>query len=348
MKKNTAYRPVKGSRQYDFFGGFSSLWLSDDHLLLVRRNNWKEFYRKFYFRDIQALILAETKQRRNHSVIFLLMILFFLVLAGMSQEIGRIIHLSIAFATLLVLLIDWFKGPTCTARIITAVQTTSLPYKRLPPAERLQKELNTAVEKVQGHFDTEHGERLDCRLQEISTADKQRSTAADRAKQTAGSEEFTLSFDNPFDNRFHLISFFLFLLLAGISVLSLGGRGQLLYTLETLLFAITLITIIIALYHQSRSGIRGMTANLTWVAAIWLVLAAVANFGLIFEAMTQEEAVRAMLNKEYGVWMLLGQVQPADSLYLRVLLIARTIGFTLLGSTGLWFSSKAGKAQSDG
>jgi hypothetical protein len=46
--------------------------------------------------------------------------------------------------------------------------------------------------------------------------------------------------------------------------------------------------------------------------------------------------------------MLLGQVQPADSLYLRVLLIVRTIGFTLLGSTGLWFSSKAGKAQSDG
>jgi hypothetical protein len=347
MKRKNIYRPVKGSRQHNFLGGSSSLWLSDDHLLLVRNNGWKESYRKFYFRDTQALIIAETKQRRNQCTVLLLTTLFFLLMASLFREIGWVFYLPAAFIALTAFLINWFKGPTCTTHIITAVQTTPLPCKRLAVAQRLREELTGSIEKVQGHFNAEHGEKLDSRLQKISTADKQQANAADQAKQAqeqaGGLEKFTLFFDN----RAHIITYILFLLLAVISVISLGGRGQLLYSLESILFLVTLIAVIVALYRQSRSRLKGMLVLLTWLAPACLVIAVLANFGLFFKAVAHAADVESMFSNEYELWMMLGRVQPADSLYLRVLLITRTACFTLLSITGLLFSFRANKVRTD-
>lgn len=338
MKRKNIYRPVKGSRQHNFLGGSSSLWLSDDHLLLVRNNGWKESYRKFYFRDTQALIIAETKQRRNQCTVLLLTTLFFLLMASLFREIGWVFYLPATFIALIAFLINWFKGPTCTTHITTAVQTTPLPCKRLAVAQRLREELTGSIEKVQGHFNAEHGEKLDSRLQEISTADKQQA-----AEQADGSEEFTLFFDN----QAHIITYILFLLQAVISVISLGGRGQLLYTLESILFSVTLIAVIVALYRQSRSRLKGMLVLLTWLAPACLVIAVLANFGLFFKAVAHAADVESMFSNEYELWMMLGRVQPADSLYLRVLLITRTACFTLLSITGLLFSFRANKVRTD-
>src|ERR1035438_3817814 len=36
-----------------------SLWMSADHLLSVRRNPFSESYRRYYFADIQAIVLTE-------------------------------------------------------------------------------------------------------------------------------------------------------------------------------------------------------------------------------------------------------------------------------------------------
>jgi hypothetical protein len=36
-----------------------SLWLSSDHVLSVRRNPFSEAYRRYYFNDIQAIVLTE-------------------------------------------------------------------------------------------------------------------------------------------------------------------------------------------------------------------------------------------------------------------------------------------------
>src|SRR5271157_5492261 len=36
-----------------------SLWMSADHLLSVRRNPFSESYRRFYFGDIQAIVVTE-------------------------------------------------------------------------------------------------------------------------------------------------------------------------------------------------------------------------------------------------------------------------------------------------
>src|SRR6516162_3063872 len=41
----------------------SSLWLGDDHLLLVECTGYSETYKRFFFRDIQAITISKTKVR---------------------------------------------------------------------------------------------------------------------------------------------------------------------------------------------------------------------------------------------------------------------------------------------
>lgn len=50
------YRQLPGTRRGFLFG--SSVWLGSDHLLLVNSARFRETYRRFYFRDIQAIVSA--------------------------------------------------------------------------------------------------------------------------------------------------------------------------------------------------------------------------------------------------------------------------------------------------
>src|SRR5580698_2302749 len=40
----------------------SALWLGGDHLLLVETSGFTENYKRFYFRDIQAITVQETRR----------------------------------------------------------------------------------------------------------------------------------------------------------------------------------------------------------------------------------------------------------------------------------------------
>lgn len=346
MNEKTHYRPIKGSRKRGFFGGFSNLWMAADHLLLVSSSGWadrwKESYRRFYFRDIQALIVAENRLRRNWSMGLLLTALFFLAMAALFHEIGIFFHLPVALIVLLFFLVNWFKGPTCTTRIVTAVQATPLPCSRLGNATRLRKELTGAIEEQQGHFDTEHIEKLGGRLQELSTAKQQDPSQSDQS----------WMIDEPiplFNNLAHIITFTLFIVQAIISALSLGGRGQLLYFTETILFLVTLVSVTMALYYQSRSRIKGALVKLTWVSMAWLVGSIILNFGLLIEVITTRATDMAkVFNNDYELWLMMGQIDPADSLYLRLLLTTRVVCFSLLGIGGLLLSLRfAGKNADD-
>jgi hypothetical protein len=337
MKKKHTYSPVKGCQHRGFLGGLSRLWLADDHLLLVRNEGWKEYYRKFYFQDIQALIIAENKQRRNQSIIFLLIILSLLIFAGLSGDIGRGIHLIIALLTFVISLVNWFMGATCTVQITTAVQTSSLPCKLLPAAQRLQKQLNVAVQQVQGDFTPDHNNALDRKIAEAAAVDHSKKAQKEKL------EEFSLFFNN----QAHLASYTLFLLLTIISLLSFTGRGKTLYIFENITCLLALCAIVTALYRQIRSKVTGILANLTWFSLFWLIISLLANLGLLIALFTQFNELQTIPGNEGEFWMLLGQIQPADSLYLRVLLITRIICFGVLGGFGLLFSFKAGETTTD-
>src|SRR5258706_16109827 len=48
----------------------SSLWLGKDHLLVIETNGYTESYKRFYFRDLQAIILWKTNRWLIGALVF--------------------------------------------------------------------------------------------------------------------------------------------------------------------------------------------------------------------------------------------------------------------------------------
>src|SRR5213082_404842 len=67
--------------------GNSSLWLGKDHLLCIDTSGYTENYKRFYFRDIQALLIRKTGRRKWWGLVFAVLAVAFLFPAGLSSEV---------------------------------------------------------------------------------------------------------------------------------------------------------------------------------------------------------------------------------------------------------------------
>jgi len=110
-----------------------SLWLGPDHLLCVDSSGYGENYKRFYFRDIQAVTIRETKRRTvwNGFLIFppaITLVGFMMSAFPLNQNVGAAIAWSIVTAIFLVpLIINNILGATCKCQLRTAVQIEELP-----------------------------------------------------------------------------------------------------------------------------------------------------------------------------------------------------------------------------
>jgi hypothetical protein len=134
-----------------------SLWLGRDHLLAAETTFFTETYRRFYFHDLQAVVIQESRARRDWTLILglisgLITALFGLILLVSSLDTaGWIIFAILEFPLLAGLLVNALRGPTCKCRLQTAVQTVELPsLRRLRKAERVMDTLRPLVEQAQG------------------------------------------------------------------------------------------------------------------------------------------------------------------------------------------------------
>jgi hypothetical protein len=95
-----------------------SLWLGPDHVLSVRTLPFTEHYRRYYFRDIQAIVLTESGSSWAYylyaSAAFL--ILMFLLLGYSWHPVWA----TLCGVTALVLLSVGFQVPNCACYLQTA------------------------------------------------------------------------------------------------------------------------------------------------------------------------------------------------------------------------------------
>ena len=104
-----------------------------DHILSVTASGFSENYRRFYYRDIQAIVVRKTDSGGTASVILGILVgltsLIWLspILNPDSRNVGFVLFCAIAnglFA--LPLIINILLGPTCHCYIKTAVQIDRL------------------------------------------------------------------------------------------------------------------------------------------------------------------------------------------------------------------------------
>ena len=143
------YRRLRGLR---WGGGRFLLRVADDHLLLCDyRTGFVENYKRFYFRDIEAIIVRKTIHWAAALVIWVFLALCFLIAAmGTEWKLASLILEGLCVAFILGQII---RGPTCRTIIQTAVQTDGLPMlKRVRKTYRILAELIPLIETVQGEY----------------------------------------------------------------------------------------------------------------------------------------------------------------------------------------------------
>ena len=148
-----------GTRQESLLAGSASrvrLYLGPDHLLLVEKTNYRECYRRFYYRDIQAFLMLKTNRWLWISMGFLGLALLFgaIALATSSNTAGS--HTNVVFAVIaglcfLTMGINWWSGQSCKCYLKTAVQYEELtPLRRERQAIKALFELRDLILAVQG------------------------------------------------------------------------------------------------------------------------------------------------------------------------------------------------------
>lgn len=136
--------------------GNSSYWVGPNHLLVVEVSNYVERYRRFYFRDVQAILIQASYARLGWYIGFggcagLTLLGMLATGFGASRDNVLIALWFILFFLFMVgLLINALRGPSCSVHLRTAVQNQKLPgISRWHQAEVLVAALAPLISSAQ-------------------------------------------------------------------------------------------------------------------------------------------------------------------------------------------------------
>jgi hypothetical protein len=143
----------------------SALWLGTDHLLLVRASPGAEEYRRFFFKDIQAIIVQTTKRQTylNITLIALALLVLTIIALTWNRGVFSIAVLAISFLLFgIPILVNTLLGPCCDVQIRTAVQIEDLPsLSRISRTARVLDRIRPRIQAAQGSLTAEDlSERL--------------------------------------------------------------------------------------------------------------------------------------------------------------------------------------------
>ena len=134
------------------------LWSAEDHLLLVTAIFAVEKYRRFYFQDIEALIIRRTNTQRTWLIVTSICLVIFGSLcawsavskfgppSGDAPIVLAVIAGIIAFVFLLGLIVQLVLGPTCIVHLQMKNGLEKLDnFDRLRPALQMRERLVQAM-----------------------------------------------------------------------------------------------------------------------------------------------------------------------------------------------------------
>ena len=134
----------------------SSLLVGEDHLLKVESTIFSESYKRFFFRDIQSVMIKTNRRRMVWNVVLAGLLLLEVVLGTNTGDTWSITMMVMASITVLLLIINNVLGTTCDVHIQTAVQTEDLtPLSRVRRATHALDKLRPLIIQAQGQITPE-------------------------------------------------------------------------------------------------------------------------------------------------------------------------------------------------
>ena len=320
-KKNKEYRKIPGLKK-GFLIGRYTLWQGSDHLLQVYSRVGVEDYKRFYFNDIQAIITRKTLFGKIQNIVLAIFLLLFTLPAVLNDGGWSIFWSTLAGVLLILMLINFFRGPTCETKLLTAVQTEKLhSLHRLKKTLKVMDRLRSVIQIVQGTLSLENLDKIPARRVNDKVANA-RSLHAGSTKQTPRHEK----------GRAHLILFGLLVLYGGLATSGFLFNHVLLTFLNAVVGVCMGIFVIIALVKQHNTDMSTTSKSITWASLGFVSITFLAGYSV--------SMVFAIKNPglAYNQWELfksISSLSPWDSPFVLGLDIFTTCGGFFLGISGL-------------
>ncbi len=270
-KKEYNRLPGSGLKRGSFlslFGIRASIWTGEDHLLCLYSTGLSEDYRRFYYRDIQAITTQQTSQYKIEIVILVLlsMVLAYpsIILSGIPATIFMIITgLFMAF-----LIVHVLRGPTCTCYLYTAVSKEELPsLNRLKNAVTSLDIITPLIEEVQGRL----------RPEDIKVKSDEMTATVNTGKKTRISSSKADSPAKYYRGNSHLLLFSILLLNGFINSADFFINHVSITGLSTVSYWILAVLVIMALVKQHGTNLGKELRSLTWITLGYIILCYIAG-----------------------------------------------------------------------
>lgn len=306
---------------------YYSLWQGTDHLISVEANMTSEDYRRFYFRDIQAITVQKTGMSHVYSFLFGLPCVLALTVGtlGDTTELPWLIFSALAG---LLLAVNLLRGPTCVCHIRTAVQ--SVRIRAFVRMRRLNRVLDQILPLI-----AESQKNLPAAPASLSPGAEAPQPVPSGSDRRAAPPPPT-SAKRPVSVRLHQILFGGLL----IQALLAGGNffvNNFIYNLvATLIVTGVMITTVVALARQTDSGINATAKRITWAALVLVCFEVAAGYAAGFWSYTTHPE---LINNQLGLFKHLVMLSPRDhplmtGFSLTVIVVALVLG--LGGLISLW------------
>jgi len=307
------------------------LWLGDDHLLQVESaGGYSESYKRFYFRDIQAISAHRTSSWFVTNIILgVFTALFLLFTLSVSEPAGKITLAIIAGIFGFFLVINLVCGPTCRCFLKTAVHLEELPsLRRRRNAEKVLARLRPLIDGAQGSATSE---TLAPQYQALLTSARAAPAFPGQITRLAGPAL------GVYRGRSHAILFIALLAVAAAMMLNIFLPSTPVVLLELLVDGVLAIALIIALVKQHQTDLKPAVRVVTWIAA------GVVGFGYIVGYVIMFLITAGGHNPDGTQWGYIrgvAELQPLETPWWLVILSITAAVNVALGVTGLLFLQK--------
>lgn len=301
---------------------YYSLWQGPDHLLSAETAMASEDYRRFYFHDIQAIIVQKTGMQHVYSFLFGLPGVLALMVGTLGDATPQPWLIFSVLAGLL-LAINLFRGPTCVCHIRTAVQNVRI--RALVRMRRLDKVLDQVQPLI-----AEAQANLPRAAPGLSAP-----AGAPRLKRPPerGSDSPTaMPVTDAASTGLHRILFAALVIQALLAGLEFYVNNLIYGLLATLFVMGVMILTVVALARQPDSGINSAAKRFTWAALALVCLEVAAGYAAsIWSYATRPE----LLESHWDLYQHLLLLSPRDHVWLMGLSLTIIVASLGLGLGGL-------------
>jgi hypothetical protein len=309
-KESRPYRRLSGP-------GFLTphrLYTGADHLLSITATSFSEDYMRFYYKDIQSIILRKTIKGKLFNLLLATFLVIFLLSALRVHGGWAGFFFVLTGLFFLLLIINWLRGPTCTCHIMTPIQTVILPaLRRISKAKKALARLRPLIEGVQGVLSEESLPEI--RQEVLSPHIK--------TQQKAIKHEH---------GNFHVILFALFAVSGLFIGIGIFYQSIVISLMSGLVVLSATILLIVSLVKQTGSDLSVSLKTITWLTTGYLFIVYLSSYVVSIYAMVKNPGIG---NNEWGLIKNISILSPMDYPWLMRLSIFCLCSALILGISGL-------------